>query len=184
MTQYLEEFELKIEGMKSLTCNQPFVFGPSKRYVSKILVELSILVTRLDGKEDVLTVKIYLVDVEVPFLCGKQTLESWNFKIDGNEIILEIKMKTRQDNDKKLIRMIDTAGGHYGIILEMRTKSRTSLFLVEDDSGILFVQDENGDLCSFKSVRKVHKGNTTRVRTVNGCIQEYWMDESRTLKCN
>ena len=33
------------------------------------------------------------------------------------------------------------------------------MFLIEDDSGILFVQDENRDLCSFKSVRKVHKVN-------------------------
>ena len=58
MTQYLEEFRLKIEDMKSVSCNQPFVFGPSKRYVSKLLVELPILVTRLDGKEDVLTVDL------------------------------------------------------------------------------------------------------------------------------
>ena len=64
------------EHMKSISCNQPFVFRPSRRYVSKILVELPILVTRLDGKEDVLTVQTYLVDAEVPFLCGKQTLES------------------------------------------------------------------------------------------------------------
>ena len=68
MTQYLEEFGLRIEDMKSITCNQPFLFGPSKRYVSKILVELPILVTRIDGKEDILTVQTYLVDVEVPFL--------------------------------------------------------------------------------------------------------------------
>ena len=87
--------------MKSVTCNQPFVFGPSKRYVSKLLVELPILITRLDGKEDVLTVQTYLVDVEVSFLCGKQTLESWNFKIYGNEKILEIQMKTKQDNVRK-----------------------------------------------------------------------------------
>ena len=33
------------------------------------------------------------------------------------------------------------------------------MFLVEDDLGILFVQDEDGDLCSFKSVRKVHEVN-------------------------
>ena len=43
MTQYLEEFELRIEDMKSVACNQPFVFG-----LSKLLVELPILVTRLD----------------------------------------------------------------------------------------------------------------------------------------
>ena len=56
MTQYLEEFGLNIEDMKSVSCNQPFVFGLSIRYVSKLLVELPILETRLVGKEDVLTV--------------------------------------------------------------------------------------------------------------------------------
>ena len=76
MKQYLEEFDLKIEDMKSVSCIQPFIFGPSKKYVSKYLIELPILVTRLDGKEDVLIVQTYLVDAEVPFLCGKQTLES------------------------------------------------------------------------------------------------------------
>ena len=68
-------------------------------------------------------------------------------------------MKTGQDNGKKLVRMIDMAGGHYGIILETRKKSTSSLFLVEDDSGTLFVEDEEGDLCSFRSVRKVHEVN-------------------------
>ena len=32
MTQNLAEFNLKIEDLKSVKCNQPFVFGPSKRY--------------------------------------------------------------------------------------------------------------------------------------------------------
>ena len=76
---------MKVEDMKSVACNQPFVFGPSKRYVSKLLVDLPILITRLDGKKYVLTVQVYLFDVEVPFLCGKQTLDSWNFKIDSNK---------------------------------------------------------------------------------------------------
>ena len=80
MKQYLEEFNLKIEDMKSVSCNQPFVFGPSKRYISKFLVELPILVTSMDGKEDVLIVQTYLVDAEVPFLCRKQTLETWKFQ--------------------------------------------------------------------------------------------------------
>ena len=53
MRQNLKEFALKIEGMKNVSCHQPFVLGPSKRYVSTSLVELPILVTRLDGKEDV-----------------------------------------------------------------------------------------------------------------------------------
>ena len=43
ITQYLEEFGMKVEDLKSMACNQPFVFGPSKRYISKLLVELPIL---------------------------------------------------------------------------------------------------------------------------------------------
>ena len=35
MNQYLEEFDSEIEDMKSVNCNQPFVFGPSRRYLSK-----------------------------------------------------------------------------------------------------------------------------------------------------
>ena len=98
-----------------------------------LLVELPILITRLDGKEDLLTVQTYLVDAEVPFLCGKQTLEPLNFKIDGNEMILEIQIKTEEDNDKKMIRMIDTAGGYYGIVLETRKKNvNVYLFFVSN----------------------------------------------------
>ena len=79
MEQYLQEFNLIIDQMSSTTCNQPFVFRPSKRYVSTSKIDLPILITRKDGKEDVLTVPTYLVDAEVPFLCGEKTLEDWNF---------------------------------------------------------------------------------------------------------
>ena len=48
------------------------------------------MVTRLDGREDILVVQRYLVDAEVPFLCGKRILESWNFKIDRRSKILKI----------------------------------------------------------------------------------------------
>ena len=49
MEQYLEEFDLKIQDLKSIKCNQPFVFEPSCRYVSESIVELPVLVSRLDG---------------------------------------------------------------------------------------------------------------------------------------
>ena len=52
MKQYLAGFGLEIDNMKSVSCYQPFVFGPSKRYVSKSLIELPIMVTIMDGKED------------------------------------------------------------------------------------------------------------------------------------
>ena len=90
MTQYLQEFGLTVEQLNSVKCSQPFVFGPSRQYLSESLVELPVLITRLHGREDVLTIQAYLVDAEVPFLCGKRTLEGWNFNINGRDQILEI----------------------------------------------------------------------------------------------
>ena len=112
----------------------------------------------MDGREDVLKVQTYLVDAEVPFLCWKQTLESWNFDIYGPEKMLEIQMKNGEDQGKKFLMMEDTAGGHYGIVLETR-KNKGDLPLEEEDLGILFIEDKKGDLCSFKAVKKVHEVN-------------------------
>ena len=42
-------------------------------------------------------------------------------------------MKTGKDFGKKLVKMIDTTGGYYGIVLETRKKVSLSLLLVEDD---------------------------------------------------
>ena len=106
--------------MKSVQCNQPFIFGPSKRYVSRSLIELPILITKLDRKEDVLVVQTFLVDSEVPFLCEKQTLEAWSFKIDRKNKVLEIKTRADQDGATKFVKIVDTSGGHYGVILETR----------------------------------------------------------------
>ena len=70
MTQYLKEFDLTIEEMKSTVdhVQSTLQVCPSKRYLSEILVELRVLVTRLDGREDVQTIQTYLVDAKVSFL--------------------------------------------------------------------------------------------------------------------
>ena len=109
-------------------------------------------------------IQTYLIDAEVPFLCGKQTLESWKFKIDGVEKILEIEVKTDQKNSKKFLRMIDTAGGHYGIVLETQKKKMIDEALLVDDTGILFVEDAEDELCSFKAIKKVHEINCHKGR--------------------
>ena len=154
-----EEFNLTIDQMSSIPCNQQFVFGPSRRYVSTSKVYLLIITTRKDGKEDDLTVPTYLVDAEVPFLCGKKTLEDWNFQISGRDKILEITSFT--DGSRIQIQMIDTQGGHYGIVLE--TQRKQNVLYIEDalgdELGILFLEDQEEELCSFKAVRQVHKIN-------------------------
>ena len=113
MEQYIQEFNLTIDQMSSTPYNQPFVFGPSRRYVSTSKIDLPILVTRKDCKEDVLTVPTYLVDAEVPFLCGKKTLEDWNFQISGRDKTLEVTSLT--DGTRIQIQMIDTQG----VIIEL-----------------------------------------------------------------
>ena len=55
--------------------------------------------------------------------------------------------------------MEDTIGGHCGIVLETRKKKDKGLFLVEEDLGILFMEHKEGDLCSFRAVKKVHEVN-------------------------
>ena len=108
---------------------------------------------RLDGREDVLTIQTYLVDAEIPFLCGKRTLEDWSFQIDGREKILEITSKT--DGSRIQVKMIDTKGGHYGIILE--TQQKKNVLYLEDALGdklcVLLLEDREEELCSFKAVR-------------------------------
>ena len=158
MTQYLKEFELEIEDLKSFGCCQPFRFGPSKRYLSSKMVELPVMVKRLDGREDVLVVHTYLVDAEVPLLCGKRTLELWKFKLDSKRKVLEIE----PEGCHKELAVIDTKGNHYGVVLETRGRNRDLLSLTKDEDcgdNVLFLEDSEGDLCSPKSVKQVHEIN-------------------------
>ena len=46
------------------------------------MVEILFIIQKLDGKDEVLKVIPYVVDAEVPFLCGKRTLELWKSKLD------------------------------------------------------------------------------------------------------
>ena len=68
MDQYSKDHELEVGYMKTSDCYQIFRFGPSKQYVSRNMVELPVIVRRMDGKEDVLKLFTYLVDADVLFL--------------------------------------------------------------------------------------------------------------------
>merc|ERR1712243_421505 len=117
MEQYLRDHELELNEMKMSECHQVFRFGPSKQYLSKRMVELPVIVRRMDGKEDVLRVFTYLVDEDVPFLCGKRTMvEKWNSKIDTKNMVLE----TEIDGTRKDFKLLETAGNHVGIEIERK----------------------------------------------------------------
>ena len=121
-----------------------FKFGPSKRYVSKEMLEIPMLVKKMSGKEDVLKVFVYVVEVEVPFLCGKITLEGWKAKINTGEKELEIEV----DGDRKRIKMVDTRGNHFAILLEKEEGN------VEE---IMYAEGKEEELNTFRAIRKVHE---------------------------
>merc|ERR1711962_1700962 len=97
MNQYLKDHGLELKDLKSSKCYQIFRFAPSKQYVSRLMVELPMIVRRLDGKEYVLQVFTYLVDADVPFLCGKTELkDKWKSKIDTENNVLETKERAEE----------------------------------------------------------------------------------------
>ena len=58
--------------------------------------------------------------------------------------------------------MIDTQGSHYGVVLETQKKQNV-LYLEDalgDELGVLFLEDREEELCSFKAVRRVHEVNS------------------------
>ena len=124
--------------------HQIFRFGPSKHYVSRTMVELPVIVRRMDGKGDVLKVFTYLVDADVPFLCGKRTMvEKWNSKIDTKNMVLE----TEIDGIKKDFRLIETAGNHVAIEIERKNIKEEEIFFAK----------EGEKLDTFKAIKKVHE---------------------------
>ena len=59
---------------------------------------------------------------------------------------------------KKFLKMIGMAGGHYGIVLEAGDKKRGNT-IDDENLGVPFMEDEKGELCSYKAVKKVHEIN-------------------------
>ena len=61
------------------------------------MVELLVIVRRIDGKEDVLKIFTYLVDV--PLLYGKRTMvKKWNSKIDTKNMVLETEIDGKKED--------------------------------------------------------------------------------------
>ena len=116
--EYLKEQDVEMENMKIEACNQVFRFGPSRKNVSTQMVELPMVVSAMDGREEVLRLHAYIVDAEIPFLCGKRTLEGWNAKVDTQNEILE----TELDGKRRDFRMITTESNHYGIEIGLRNE--------------------------------------------------------------
>ena len=144
MDQYLKDHGLEVKDLKSSECYQIFRFGPSKKYISKIMVELPVIVRRLDEKEDVLKVFTYLVDADVPFLFGKREMvERWKSKTDTENKVLETKIEGK----RKDFRIVVTGGNYVAIEIDKRDLKEEEMFFAKEEE----------NLNTFKAIRKVHE---------------------------
>merc|ERR1712240_115741 len=86
----------------------------------------------------------YLIDADVPFLCGKRELKDrWKSKIDTENNVLETKI----DGKRNDFRMIGTGGNHVALEIEKGELKEEQIFFTK----------ENEDLNTFKAIRKVYE---------------------------
>ena len=61
------------------------------------------------------------------------------------------------------VKIIDIEGGYYAIVLETQKKKMSNVLYLEDalgdELGVLFLEDKEEELCSFKAVRRIHEVN-------------------------
>merc|ERR1712240_692747 len=115
--QYLKDHRLELQELNTVKCYQKLTFGPSKQYISNLKIELPVLVQDLHGKEDTLKVPTFVVEADVPFLCGKSELkDEWRAKINTESNILEV----QTDGQRKKFKIIGTKGNHIALKIEKR----------------------------------------------------------------
>ena len=160
---YLKEQDVGMDNMKMESCSQMFRFGPSKKYISNQMIELPMVVSAMDGREEVLRLHAYIVDAEIPFLCGKRTLEGWNAKIDTQDEVLETEIEGRKRN----FQMVTTESNHYGLEIGLKNESIEEIMFtdgsdkeeMESYRKIEEVLYEKGEdpLDSYKAIKRVHE---------------------------
>merc|ERR1712243_289755 len=102
----------KLQELNKVRCYQKMTFRPSRQYISRLKVELPIKVQDVNGKEETLKIQTYIVEADVPFLCGKSELQDkWKSKINTESNILEVNM----NGQRKEFKMIGTAGNHVAL---------------------------------------------------------------------
>ena len=67
------------------------------------MVQIPVIIQRNDRRDEVLKIQAYLIDADIPFLCGKRTLELWQSNINTKRRILETEID-RKRRDFKMMK--------------------------------------------------------------------------------
>merc|ERR1712240_763596 len=112
--EYLKRHGMTLQDLIQVRCYQKLTFGPSRQYISRLKVELPVKVRDMENKEEILKVPACIVEVDLPFLCGKSELQdNWKSKINTESNILEANI----NGQWKKLRMIGTTGNHIALKL-------------------------------------------------------------------
>ena len=94
--------------LKSSKCDEMFKFGPSKTYESKERIEIPVSLGKMQT-----TMKVCLVDCDIPLLVSSQILENWESSQSYKDCTLTI------GKTGETFKLMKLAGGHFGLRLQM-----------------------------------------------------------------
>ena len=78
------------------------------------MIQLPLIMRSTIGKEEIYITKVYVIEADVAFLCGKKTIEQLDSKLETVNSLLE----TNMNRNPKDFEMNTTSTGHYGVRLK------------------------------------------------------------------
>ena len=151
LDEYLKLQNLSKTDLEIVPYKQKFWSGPSHVNISKEKARIPIAVQSSDGISRQYS-ESYVIQADVPFLLGLNTLKQWRALID-----METEKMIFRTFDVT-VKMLRNDGGHLTIPLVKMDEWTTS-------NTVLYMSSEN-DICSYEKIKKVHI-NTNRKSEVN-----------------
>ena len=139
--KYMKDHDLSEEHVSRRSVDESFKFGPSKTFPCKEIVELPIHLQDEDGKRVIEEIGVHIVEAEIPFLLGMESLEERGAVID----IADNTVTFKKSGNK--FRMRKTLGGHGFLDF---IKPKREIF-------INFDAKNEDHLREYKKVRNVHR---------------------------
>ena len=149
--EYLKNNNLELHDLNLLPCKQKFKFGPSQVYLSVKRAEIPIVLKCKDrfSKQSIFA---YVIQAEVPFLLGLDSMKCWRILMDmENEELIFRELDIE-------VKMVRNNGGHLIVPLEKVESWSTT-------DTVLYMKTQN-EVCSLEQIKKVHI-NTNHKSEIN-----------------
>ena len=112
-SEYIKENNIKESEVKQRQAKETFKFGAGGLFESKIQVEVPFKVKDKEGTISEVKMKICLVDHDIPFLCGRDSIEKLGVIIDFSQKTVIFK-----NIDTKVYKVRNSQAGHYVVDFE------------------------------------------------------------------